>query len=90
MYPAGIFGWKVAAKLGMPILVKFYIGYDEEAKVHIGRTAHLKGIFAEGNTLEELFDNIKAAAFDVIDYELHGKEVEVTPAYEETNHHCMA
>lgn len=88
MYPAGIFGWKIAAKLGMDISVKYLIGFDDEAKVYIGKSVYLKGVFAEGRTHDELFKNIKAATHDILEFELKGQFVEVTPEYRETNNYC--
>ena len=90
MYPAGVIGWKVAARLGLPIVVKFQIGFDEEAKVHLGRSVNLKGVHAEGETLEELFENIKAATSDILEIEMNGKEVAVTNEYQEVNNCAFA
>ena len=90
MYPAGVIGWKLAARMGLPIVVKYKIGFDEEAHVHIARSVNLKGIFAEGETLEELFSNIQSATSDILDIELSGKEVIVTKEYQESPYHCMA
>lgn len=90
MYPAGIIGWKVAANLGINISVKLMIGFDEEAKVYIGKGAYLNGIFAEGDTLDELFHNLKSATHDILEMELKGKVVEVTPKYQEINHYAIA
>lgn len=90
MYPAGVFGWKVAARLGLPIVVKYQIGFDKEANVHIGRSVNLKGVHAEGETLEELFNNIKCATEDILEIEMHGKEVAVTKEYQELNNCAFA
>lgn len=90
MYPAGVIGWKFAARLGLPIVVKFQIGFDEEANVHIGRSMNLKGVYAEGETLEELFDNIKSATSDILEIEMNGKEVAVTNEYQEVNNCALA
>jgi hypothetical protein len=90
MYPAGVIGWKLAARIGLPIVVKFQIGYDPEAKVHIGRSVSLKGIHAEGETLEELFENIKAATSDILDIEMNGKQVAVTNEYQEVRNCALA
>lgn len=88
-YPAGIVGWKAVAKLGFPISTKFLIGFDDEAKVYFGKGAHLKGVFAEGETLEELFTNIKSAAHDILEIELDGKIVEINPEYKEVSSYAF-
>ena len=90
MYPAGVFGWKVAARLGLPIVVKYQISFDKEANVHIGHSVNLKGIFAEGETIDELFENIKLATEDMLDIEMHGKEVAITKEYQELNNCALA
>lgn len=89
-YPAGIIGWRLAAMAGLPISVKFLIGYDDEAKVYIGHAATLKGVFAEGNTLEELIHNLKSAAHDILEIELKGKVVEAMSKYQELDNFAIA
>lgn len=90
MYPAGVIGWKVAARLGLPIVVKYQIGFDKEANVHIGHSVNLKGIFVEGETLDELFNNIRLATEDILEIEMKGKEVAVTKEYKEMNNCAFA
>jgi predicted RNase H-like HicB family nuclease len=90
MYPAGLFGWKLVAKFRCPISVKYVYGFDEEAKVYVGKAVSLKGIHAEGETLEELFSNFKSATCDILDIELNGKFGEVVREYQESNNLSFA
>ena len=83
MYPAVLIGWKVLAKIGLPIMVTFAIAKDDEANVYIGKSVGLKGVYAEAATLEELFANLKSALDDVLYIELKDTHIDVKARYEE-------
>ncbi len=85
MYPAGWFGWKTLAKIGVPIIVTFAIAKDPETNLYIGKSVGLKGVFAEAETLDELSNRLKSAFEDIIELELCDGDIDVTTRYEEND-----
>jgi predicted RNase H-like HicB family nuclease len=54
MYRVGFPGWKLAAKLGVPVRLRVYIKQDLEANVYVAQSPDLQGLVIEGHTLEEV------------------------------------
>ncbi len=54
MYRVGFPGWKLAAKLGVPVSLRVYIKQDLEANVYVAQSPDLQGLVIEGHTLEEV------------------------------------
>ena len=90
VYPAGFWGWKIAARLGVPISIVYSFGYDKEAKVFYGHSVNLKGVLAEGKTRKALFNNIHAATQDILELELNGKSINFKPEFKEINAYAFA
>lgn len=58
MYRVGFPLWKVAARLGVPVLFRVHVMRDEEAGVLIATSPDLKGLVVEAETKEELINEI--------------------------------
>lgn len=55
MYRVGFPFWKVAARLGAPMLIRLEVLRDTEAGVFVATSPDLNGLVAEAKTIEELF-----------------------------------
>ena len=54
MYRVGFPGWKLAAKLGVPVRLRVFIAQDLESNVYVAQSPDLEGLVLEGQTLEEI------------------------------------
>jgi predicted RNase H-like HicB family nuclease len=54
MYRVGLPGWKIAARLGVPVLIRVRVHYDEESKSYWADSPDLDGLTVAGSTLDEL------------------------------------
>jgi predicted RNase H-like HicB family nuclease len=79
MYRVGFPGWKVAARLNVPMKFLVCIHRDDEAKVYFAHSPHLRGLTVEAATLEELREEVRSAATELLDIELHGSMPRMTP-----------
>lgn len=70
MYRIGFIGWKLAARLGVPLSMRVNIHYDPEVSVYWTTSPDLGGLIVEAKTLDELFSEVKMAAPDLIELEL--------------------
>jgi predicted RNase H-like HicB family nuclease len=55
MYRVGFPFWKIAARIGVTMLIRVDIFKDKEAGVFVATSPDLKGLVAEAKTVEELF-----------------------------------
>jgi hypothetical protein len=58
MYRVGFPGWKIAARLNVPLLFKIDVVHDAEAAVYIATSSDLKGLVVEATTVEELIKEV--------------------------------
>lgn len=58
MYRVGFPGWKVAARLGVPLVVRVAVVKDDEAGVLVATSPDLRGLVVESPTREELLTSI--------------------------------
>jgi hypothetical protein len=58
MYRVGFPGWKIAARLNVPLLFKIDVVHDVEASVYIATSSDLKGLVVEAATVEELMKEV--------------------------------
>jgi predicted RNase H-like HicB family nuclease len=70
MYRIGLPGWKLAARIGMPLTLRVYIHHDPKAASYWTTSPDLGGLIVTGNTLDELFREVQLAAPDLIELEL--------------------
>ena len=66
MYRVGFPGWKLAAKMGIPLLVKVNAYYDKESNSYWASSPDLDGLIVSGADLDELHTEINAAASDLL------------------------
>lgn len=58
MYRLGFPGWKIAARLGVPIFFKIEVIFDSEANVYVATSPDLRGLVVESKTKESLIDDV--------------------------------
>ena len=61
MYRVGYPGWKLAARLNVPLLIKLDVIHDKDAGVYVITSADLRGLVVEAPdtaTAEELHEEI--------------------------------
>ena len=63
MYRVGFPGWKIAARLGVPLLVKIEVLHDKQAKVFVATSRDLAGLVVEVKTIDQLFPEV----YDCVD-----------------------
>ena len=73
MYRVGLPGWKLAAKLGVPVRLRVNITQDLEANVYVAESPGLDGLIVEGHTLDDIKAEALAAAGTLLGMELHTK-----------------
>lgn len=66
MYRVGNPGWRVAARVGIPLNVRIDVIFDDEAKVFVATSEDLKGLVVEAATVEELWAEIKQCACELL------------------------
>lgn len=85
-YQVGYPGWKLLAKMGVPLRVRIYVKFDKEAGVFCAASNDFapKHAFAvEANTWEELQKEVVLAieeAFEIV-FEKDVKESQLKPVY---------
>ena len=73
MYRVGLPGWKLAAKLGMPVRLRVNIRQDLEANVYVAESPDLDGLIVEAHTLDEIKDEALSAAGVLLELALRTK-----------------
>jgi len=74
-YRIGFIGWKIAARLGLPLGLTVRIARDEEAGVWLAQGVHYNNLMVEADNLDNLFKEIHNCAIDLIEIELGIKSV---------------
>ena len=85
MYRVGFPGWKIAARIGIPMLVRIDVHYDAEAKSYWTTSPDLVGLIVTGNTIDELLHEAKIGIDGLMELALHGKTVQAAPRLSFTN-----
>lgn len=63
-------GWLFAeffASLGIPLLIKVNVLYDNEANVYVATSTDLKGLIVEAETLDELEKEVKQLIPEIVE-----------------------
>ena len=63
MVRVGFPGWKLLARLGVSLVVRVQVIYDQEVGVYVATSPDLRGLVAEAKTREELI----SAVYDCVD-----------------------
>ena len=58
MYRVGFPGWKIAARLGVPVLFRVDVHHDSEAGVFIATSPDMRGLVVEATTKEDLISSV--------------------------------
>lgn len=72
MYRVGFPGWKLAARLGVPVLVRVHVHQDVETKSFWADSPDLDGLVVAGQTLDELRSEVNLAAGELLDLAIEG------------------
>ena len=75
MYRVGFPGWKLAAKFGVPIVVRIDAHYDRESGSYWASSPDLDGLVVTGGTLDELKNEAVAACDALLSLQLHSLPV---------------
>jgi predicted RNase H-like HicB family nuclease len=70
MYRIGLPGWKIAARLGIPLSMRVHIHRDPECSGYWTSSPDLRGLIVTGESIDDLFQEVKLAAPDLIELEL--------------------
>ena len=73
MYRVGYPGWKIAAKWGVPVLVRVQVVFDEESKSYWAKSQDLNGLVVSGANLDELRAEVVSAASLLLSLSVHSK-----------------
>jgi predicted RNase H-like HicB family nuclease len=79
MYRVGFPGWKIAARLNVPLLFKIDVVHDSESAVYIATSPDLKGLVVEAATVEELIKEVYSCT-DMLMQEALRKPLKHKPA----------
>ncbi len=70
MYRVGFPGWKLAARFGIPLLIRVNVHQDNEANVFCADSPDLDGLTVEGATLEEVRREVAVASGELLSLQL--------------------
>ena len=70
MYRVGLPGWKLAARFGVPMLVRVNIHRDADSTTYWADSPDLDGLVVSGQTLDELRLEIRSAAEALLELEV--------------------
>lgn len=71
MYRVGLPFWKVAARMGVPMLVRVDVVRDSEADVYVATSPDLRGLVAEAKTKDDLIHAVYDCTDMLIEEALH-------------------
>ena len=73
MYRVGYPGWKLAARLGVPVLVRVQVFFDEESKSYWAKSPDLDGLVVSGSSLDDIRSEVSAATRELLTIAVHSK-----------------
>ena len=73
MYRVGFPGWKFAARLGVPVLVRVQVHFDDESKSYWANSPDLDGLVVSGANIEELRSEVTIAAGELLSLAVHSR-----------------
>lgn len=71
MYRVGLPGWKFAARVGVPLLVKVEVVEDREAGVFVATSPDLQGLVVEAPSIGELVKALHECTEMLLEEMLH-------------------
>ena len=72
MYRVGFPGWKLAARVGVPLKLSVQAFKDEESNSYWAKSDDLDGLVVAGATLDDLQKEVLAAVPVLLQLEVHG------------------
>lgn len=79
MYRVGFPGWKIAARLGVPMFIRIDVHYDPEQKSYWTSSPDLGGLVVTGSSLDELIREAKFGIDALMELQLNGTQIEAKP-----------
>jgi predicted RNase H-like HicB family nuclease len=79
-YRVGLPGWKLAARLSVPVSFQVEVIHDKESNSYWARSPQLDGLIVSGTTLDELRDEVRSAALELFELQMMSKSI-ATPKF---------
>jgi len=79
MYRVGLPGWKLAARLNLPLSLRVDVHFDHEVNIFWATSPDLDGLAVEGQTLDVLRSEVRGAAESLLELAMIGKASRATP-----------
>jgi hypothetical protein len=71
-YRVGLPGWRLVAKVGVPMQVRVEVHFDEESNSYWASSLDLDGLVVSGRTLDELKSEVVNACEELLQLQLNG------------------
>jgi hypothetical protein len=78
MYRVGFPGWKIAARMGVPVLLRAQVHYDAASKSYWADSTDLDGLVVSGKNLDELHKEAVLACGELLSLALHSNKAKAT------------
>jgi hypothetical protein len=79
MYRVGFPGWKLAARLGVPLGIRVDVRFDKESHSYWAVSPDLDGLSVSGLTLDELRNEVRGAAIGLLELAIDGQPAFARP-----------
>ncbi len=79
MYRVGFPGWKLAARMGVPVRIRVDVHFDNESNSYWANSPDLDGLVVAGSTLDELRDEVRSAAGALLELAVNGHRTQAMP-----------
>ena len=79
MYRVGLPGWKIAARAGIPLLVRVDVHYDPDVKSYWTTSPDLVGLIVTGNSIDELLNEAKIGMNELIELAIKDRRFTAAP-----------
>ena len=73
MYRVGLPGWKIAARLGVPVKVRVNVHHDADSNTYWAESPDLDGLVVAGETLDELHREVIGASHALLELAVDGR-----------------
>lgn len=89
-YRVGVPGWKVAARMGVPLSLRVEVWFDPEVQSYWSRSPDLNGLILTGKTLDELWTEVRGGIDELLEVELGDKPAPAYPTLKMMDAACPA
>jgi len=79
MYRVGLPGWKLAARLNIPLSLRVDVHYDPEVQSYWTTSPDLDGLIVTGHSIDELLKEAKIGMNDLIGLALKDRRFTAVP-----------